>query len=154
MGLPGLSRAAGFTTSFAPTTSATSVTGELVVGLLHFLKRPLQSLDKLRARSAMPICLAMRLGGPLSTGTTLAQELDYYEYGNERRGRMPTWIEQIFTADQAQNNGIVRRDAEEVRRQGREQELLDEVRRLRFHLIETGGQFVILCHQGSIIIHL
>lgn len=58
------------------------------------------------------------------------------------------WIEQIFGADAANNGGIVRRSVKSVNENASEQELIDAVKSRQFKLIETGGQYVILCHRG------
>ena len=69
---------------------------------------------------------------------------------------MPTnaWIEQIFQADQADYGGVVRRATRDVERLGWGMENLVEVVRARgFHVIETGEQVVIFCHEGALRIH-
>ncbi len=66
---------------------------------------------------------------------------------------MSAWVDQIFTADQARNGGVVRRSLANVERYASLRELVAEARRRRFHVIETGDQVVILCHEGSLAIH-
>ncbi|HEY3821580.1 MAG TPA: hypothetical protein VGL81_30645 [Polyangiaceae bacterium] len=66
---------------------------------------------------------------------------------------MSAWIDQIFEADQATTHGVVRRAVADVEKYASRAELLDEVRRRGFHLVETGGQLVILCHQGALQVH-
>jgi hypothetical protein len=63
------------------------------------------------------------------------------------------WLEQVFDAQQAQVGGVVRRALRDVERFSSMAELVDEARRRRFHVIETGDQVVILCHEGELAIH-
>lgn len=63
------------------------------------------------------------------------------------------WIDQIFEAQQADAGGIVRRSRRDVERLASFEMLLTEVKRRGFHLIETGDQFVVFCHEGAMKIH-
>lgn len=64
---------------------------------------------------------------------------------------MPSaWVNQIFLADQVNRGGVVRRNRNDVERL---EEIVEEARRRRFHVIETGDQIVVLCHEGGITIH-
>jgi len=60
------------------------------------------------------------------------------------------WILDIFKAQEAQSGGVVRRSVADVANSGLKQDLIDEVKSRGFHLIETGDQYVILCHSGEI----
>ncbi len=55
------------------------------------------------------------------------------------------WLDQLFRAKSVRNGGVVRRKISDVEREiGRD--LLElEVRKRGFHMIESGGQLVILC---------
>lgn len=66
---------------------------------------------------------------------------------------MNAWIAQIFESDIANNGGVVRRSVGDVEKYASSEMLITEVRRRGFHAIETGGQFVILCHTGSMSVH-
>jgi hypothetical protein len=66
---------------------------------------------------------------------------------------MNEWIEQIFAAQAAQNGGVVRRSVVDVENFASRQALVNAVRRRNFHLVETGGQFVIFCNQGDFQLH-
>ena len=55
------------------------------------------------------------------------------------------WIHQIFLAKSAQNGGVVRRKVADVERKVGRKTFELEVRRRGFHLIEAGGQFIIIC---------
>ena len=60
-----------------------------------------------------------------------------------------TWLERIFEANSAQNGGVVRRSVADVNRFSSEAKLKEEATNRGFHLIQTGDQFVILCHPGK-----
>jgi len=64
-----------------------------------------------------------------------------------------TWLEQWFSADQANHGGIIRRDRDWVQKFSSIQEVRDEAQQRGWHMIETGNQIVLLCHQGELIIH-
>jgi hypothetical protein len=64
-----------------------------------------------------------------------------------------TWITQIFDADSAKQGGVVRRSRESVSRYATMRELVAEAKQRNFHVLETGGQVVILCHEGELVIH-
>lgn len=63
------------------------------------------------------------------------------------------WIKQIFDAQAVEQGKPIRRKRSDVEKYGHFSDLLDEVKRRGFHLIETGDQYVILCNEGSITIH-
>ena len=60
------------------------------------------------------------------------------------------WIDQIFSAKAVQRGGVVRRAVAIVEREIGRERLMEEVDRRGFHLIECGGQFVIICNGGQI----
>lgn len=64
------------------------------------------------------------------------------------------WRNQIFQANQANVGGVVRRSRSDVDTLGGGiAAIVADARSRNFHVIETGGQVVILCHQGEIVIH-
>ena len=63
------------------------------------------------------------------------------------------WVRQIFDAQQVDRGGIVRRSKADVEKFASFAEILAEVKRRGYHLIETGDQYVIFCHEGSLQIH-
>ncbi|MDZ4657030.1 MAG: hypothetical protein SH868_05555 [Bythopirellula sp.] len=63
------------------------------------------------------------------------------------------WVLKIFDAQQVEKGGIVRRSVSDVQEHATFPMLLNEVKRLGYHLIETGDQFVIFCHTGAMKIH-
>ncbi len=56
----------------------------------------------------------------------------------------------MFGAKAAQTGGIVRRSKRDVHREIGLPHLMAEVERRGFHLIESGDQYVIICHPGHI----
>lgn len=66
---------------------------------------------------------------------------------------MSTYVDQVFEAAQASKGGVVRRSIHDVERFVGVAEFIDECRRREFHVIETGDQLVVLCHEGGIVIH-
>jgi hypothetical protein len=64
----------------------------------------------------------------------------------------PGWCNALFSAKALEKGGIVRRAVKDVHREiGREAFFL-EVRRRGFHLIEVGGQYVVICNPGQMIV--
>lgn len=63
------------------------------------------------------------------------------------------WLAQWFAAQSARNGGIVRRSIHDVRRLSSLDEVVREAKKRGWHVIETGDQYVLLCHTGSIQIH-
>jgi hypothetical protein len=66
---------------------------------------------------------------------------------------MSKWIEQIFEAKIVKKEGVVRRDKYDVHRYASLAALLEYVRENDWHLVETGDQYVVLCHKGAMKIH-
>jgi hypothetical protein len=66
---------------------------------------------------------------------------------------MSAWVDQVFRAGQANAGGVVRRSISDVERLVGLDEFVEECRRRHFHVIETGDQLVVLCHEGSMVIH-
>ncbi len=64
-----------------------------------------------------------------------------------------SWISQIFRADVASNGGVVRRSKKDVEKFSSMAELIGEAKKQSYHVIETGGQVVVLCHAGEVVIH-
>ncbi len=66
---------------------------------------------------------------------------------------MGTWVDQIFGAAQAQQGGVVRRSIDDIERFTSLEEIVRIARGRKFHVLETGDQLVILCHEGELKIH-
>ena len=57
------------------------------------------------------------------------------------------------TSRQARSGEVVRRSVDDIERLGALDEIVREARRCGFHVIETGGQVVLLAHEGSVTLH-
>lgn len=63
---------------------------------------------------------------------------------------MPTsFIKQIFTAAAASKGGIVRRSRANVKRYASFRELKAAVKKRDFHLLRSGGQYIVICNKGQ-----
>ncbi|MGB0799810.1 MAG: N-(5'-phosphoribosyl)anthranilate isomerase [Planktomarina sp.] len=60
------------------------------------------------------------------------------------------WIQQIFSAKAVERGAVVRRSVAIVEREVGRDRLIEEVDQRGYHLIECGGQFVIICNGGRI----
>ncbi|SLN14242.1 N-(5'-phosphoribosyl)anthranilate isomerase [Roseisalinus antarcticus] len=60
------------------------------------------------------------------------------------------WLDQMFGARSAQTGGVIRRKIAWVDREIGRDRLLQEVQNRGFHLLEAGGQFIIVCAPGPI----
>ena len=65
---------------------------------------------------------------------------------------MNRWLEQWFSAQSA-NGGVIRRSAIDVDQYASLDDVIDEARKRNWHVIETGDQIVILCHDGALHLH-
>ena len=63
--------------------------------------------------------------------------------------RNAQWAEAIFSAKAVGRGGIVRRSVTSVEREVGRAAFEAEVRRRGFHLVEIGGQFIVLCNAGQ-----
>jgi hypothetical protein len=62
--------------------------------------------------------------------------------------RHPSWGRRIFNAKTVQRGGVLRRSVRDVEREIGREALVAEVKARGFHLIECGGQFIIICNPG------
>jgi hypothetical protein len=62
-------------------------------------------------------------------------------------------MKQVFQAGQANAGGVVRRSVSDVERYVGIGPFIAECRSRGFHVIETGDQLVVLCHEGDMVIH-
>lgn len=60
------------------------------------------------------------------------------------------WIDRVFSAKVAASGGVVRRSVSSVDREIGRQLFEEEIRRRRFHLLECGGQFIVICNSGRL----
>jgi hypothetical protein len=63
---------------------------------------------------------------------------------------MNVWLRKVFEAGAVAKGNIVRRKKASIERQSSMAELESEVRRRRFHLVETGDQVIVICNQGHV----
>jgi hypothetical protein len=68
--------------------------------------------------------------------------------GSRAACRNEAWLRRLFAAKAARNGGVLRRAVRDVEREVGRDALAAEVRARGFHLIECGGQFVIICNPG------
>ncbi len=67
-------------------------------------------------------------------------------YRNDPEG----WIEQIFNARAARTGGVVRRSVSWIEREIGRARFENAVLERGFHMIECGGQLVVICNGGSV----
>jgi len=60
------------------------------------------------------------------------------------------WLDQVFSAQAVQKGGVIRRATQWIDREIGRDRFVAEVRARGFHLLETGGQMVVICHRGPI----
>ena len=60
------------------------------------------------------------------------------------------WIDNIFAAKAARSGGVVRRSAKWVEREIGRKGFELVVRKRGFHMIECGGQLVVICNAGGL----
>ena len=58
------------------------------------------------------------------------------------------WIEEIFSAKAVSKGGVIRRDMTWIDREIDRDRFVSEVRARGFHLVETGGQWIVICNPG------
>ncbi len=61
----------------------------------------------------------------------------------------PPWFNRIFMAKAVTKGGVVRRAVRDVEREIGREWLEAEVRARGFHLLECGGQFIIICNPAA-----
>ncbi len=72
-------------------------------------------------------------------------------YPMTRRATDPSaWINHLFSAKAAMSGGVIRRNIGWVEAEVGRRALTEEVQRRGFHMIECGGQFVIICNRGGL----
>jgi hypothetical protein len=66
---------------------------------------------------------------------------------------MSAWIDKMFKAKIVKRDGVVRRKRSTVEKCASYEELLSTVKKKRYHLIETGEQYVVMCNAGKFKVH-
>jgi hypothetical protein len=61
-------------------------------------------------------------------------------------GSADTWLQTIFSAKAVRRGAVVRRSAAWVEREVGRERFIDEVRRRGFHMVESGGQLIVICN--------
>jgi hypothetical protein len=60
------------------------------------------------------------------------------------------WIAQVFAAKAVKRGGVIRRSVSLVEREIGRDRFVAEVQERKFHLLECGGQFVVVCNRNPI----
>jgi hypothetical protein len=58
------------------------------------------------------------------------------------------WVAEVFGAKSVARGGVIRRDLRWIDREIGRERFIAEVRARGFHLIETGGQWIVICNTG------
>lgn len=67
---------------------------------------------------------------------------------------MSAWVDQMFEGSrQVLVGGVIRRSVADVERLGVLGEIIARARREGMHVLETGGNIVLLAHEGTFIVH-
>lgn len=61
-----------------------------------------------------------------------------------------TWLDQIFAAKAVGKGGVIRRSAAWVENEIGRDRFIAAVRLRGFHLLEGGGQFIVICCRGPV----
>lgn len=61
-----------------------------------------------------------------------------------------SWIAEVFSAQAALKGGVIRRNVHWVAREIGRERFVHEVQARGFHLLETGDQWIVLCHRGGV----
>ena len=62
--------------------------------------------------------------------------------------RTVAWLEKLFSVKSAEEGGVVRRSVRSVERDIGREVLAEAARARGFHLVECGGQFIVICNPG------
>lgn len=62
----------------------------------------------------------------------------------------PNWLAAVFDAKVCGKGGVLRRAVRDVNREVGREAFTAEVRRRGWHLVESGGQYIVICNQGDI----
>jgi hypothetical protein len=72
---------------------------------------------------------------------------------DSRRTLSDPWLAGVFSAKAAASGGVIRRNRHWVENEIGRDRFMAEVRARGFHLLETGNQFIVICHPGHIHLH-
>lgn len=59
----------------------------------------------------------------------------------------------MFDAKSASRGGVIRRAVRDVEHEIGREAFVSEVRARGFHLVEIGGQFIVICNDGQMKVH-
>ncbi len=62
----------------------------------------------------------------------------------------PNWLSAVFDAKACKRGGILRRALQDVHREVGREAFIAEVRRRGWHMVESGGQYVVFCNHGDL----
>lgn len=65
-----------------------------------------------------------------------------------RKGK--AWLNDWFRAKAVENGGVIRRNIDDVHKMASLELLKAEVKARGFHLIRSGGQYIVLCNGGEV----
>ena len=65
----------------------------------------------------------------------------------------PSWCTAMFGAKSALRGGVIRRAVRDVEHEIGRDAFMHEARARGFHLVECGGQFIVICNDGQIKVH-
>lgn len=60
------------------------------------------------------------------------------------------WIDALFSARAVEKGGVIRRSTAWVEHEIGRDLFVEQVRSRGFHLLEAGGQFIVICSRGPI----
>jgi hypothetical protein len=69
-------------------------------------------------------------------------------YAVQPHARADLWVAQIFAAKSVTKGAVIRRSLSWIDREIGRERFLAEVRSRDFHVVETGGQWIVICNPG------
>jgi len=66
------------------------------------------------------------------------------------RSNADFWVATVFSAKAVAKGAVVRRSVHWVAREIGTQRFVDEVRARGYHMVETGGQFIVICNHAPL----
>jgi hypothetical protein len=66
---------------------------------------------------------------------------------------MNNWTKRMFAAKQVKKGGIIRRKRANIDKWSSLDAVVKHAQKEGWHVLETGGQIVVLCHKGHLVVH-
>lgn len=66
---------------------------------------------------------------------------------------MNAWLQQWFSAQACSKGGIIRRSRRDIDKFTSMGEVIREVEKRKWHVVEIGDQVVVLCNEGDMRVH-